>query len=77
MEGFHVEGLSPNQMVKVHLLLEAMEIRIVKDQEMGYLSDFCSDVLAVKVYSRRKKKPSSGPSGALGQFMFFGRALYG
>ena len=65
MEGFHVEGLSPNQMVKAHLLLEAMEIRIVKDQEMGYSSDFCSDVSAVKVYSRRKKKPSSGPSGAV------------
>ena len=52
-------------MVKVHPLLEAMEIRIVKDQEMGYSSDFCSDVSAVKVYSRRKKKPSNGPSGAV------------
>ena len=52
-------------MVKVHSLLEAMEIIIVKDQEMGYSSNFCSDVLAVKVYYRRKAMPSNGPSGAV------------
>ena len=35
LEGFHVEGLMPRKMVKVHSVLESLRIRIVKESEKG------------------------------------------
>lgn len=39
LETFHVEGLTPSKMVKVHSVLESLRIIIVNESEKGLLED--------------------------------------
>ena len=63
LEGFQVEGLSPSKMVKVHSILESVEIRLIKGSEKGLSENKISGGSSVKVYPRRKNKPFCGPNG--------------
>lgn len=64
LESFHVEGLTPSKMVKVHLVLESLRIRIVNESEKGLLEDSRRVNPMDKVYPRRKNKTMCGALGA-------------